>query len=353
MRQQHMEFEEIRRQMEEDIDTEIQNAMTRYEKKLRASREEGLRLKGENGIMRKKFNSLYKEIDDMKAEKVRLLGEHKKLQDSIRNYEKEATGLKKEIQERDEFIQDKEKRVYELKKSNQELEKFKFVLDYKIRDLKKQIEPKEKDITEMSIHIQGLSKELEDYYSRNLELEAGIVDFKTKLGQCKKRYIVEKQKHKNVNKFINAFKSDLENVMEHFQASPQQLQKQFKKMYKKFCKTDNDDDQGLEAVEGDVREEVQRQRGQLLNLGYNLRREVNQNMMGYKKDESERIKENERIIKSVSSIHCRAFIVFDRELVGIRKETKLQIKSNEIEKFEQSLSGVSFFSGCNSLSIYS
>lgn len=228
MRQQHHEFEEIRRQTEEDIDSEIQNVIGRYEKKLKGSKDEGLRLKGENGIMRKKFNTLYKEIDDMKLEKQRLGGEQRKLQDVIHMYEKEVNGLKKEIQERDEFIQDKEKRVYELKKSNQELEKYKFVLDYKIRDLKQQIEPKENDINDMSIHIQGLSKELEDYYAKNLELEGGISEFKKKLSKCKKSYLTEKQKHKNVEKIINSFKCDLEMVMDHFQASPSILQVIFK-----------------------------------------------------------------------------------------------------------------------------
>ena len=49
----------------------------RYEGRLAAEREAGLRLKGENGIMKKKFGTLQKEIDDQHAEIAQLF-EHKK-----------------------------------------------------------------------------------------------------------------------------------------------------------------------------------------------------------------------------------------------------------------------------------
>ena len=51
--------------------------LPRYEGRLAAEREAGLRLKGENGIMKKKFGTLQKEIDDQRAEVAQLF-EHKK-----------------------------------------------------------------------------------------------------------------------------------------------------------------------------------------------------------------------------------------------------------------------------------
>ena len=51
--------------------------LLRYEGRLAAEREAGLRLKGENGIMKKKFGTLQKEIDDQRAEVAQLF-EHKK-----------------------------------------------------------------------------------------------------------------------------------------------------------------------------------------------------------------------------------------------------------------------------------
>ncbi|KAI8907767.1 WD40-repeat-containing domain protein, partial [Powellomyces hirtus] len=128
---QYLEFTETTKETEQDADTEILEIKHRYEKKLKEEREIGLRLKGENGIMRKKFNTLNSEIDAHKTEIGKMFNEEKKLHGVIKSLEKDIAGLKKEIQERDETIQDKEKRIYDLKKKNQELEKFKFVLDYK------------------------------------------------------------------------------------------------------------------------------------------------------------------------------------------------------------------------------
>lgn len=54
IRQQLREFEETKKQIEEDEDREIQDIKTKYEKKLRDEKESNLRLKGETGIMRKK-----------------------------------------------------------------------------------------------------------------------------------------------------------------------------------------------------------------------------------------------------------------------------------------------------------
>lgn len=56
VRQQLREFEETKKQIEEDEDREIQDIKTKYEKKLRDEKESNLRLKGETGIMRKKVS---------------------------------------------------------------------------------------------------------------------------------------------------------------------------------------------------------------------------------------------------------------------------------------------------------
>lgn len=57
VRQQLREFEETKKQIEEDEDREIQDIKTKYERKLRDEKESNLRLKGETGIMRKKVRA--------------------------------------------------------------------------------------------------------------------------------------------------------------------------------------------------------------------------------------------------------------------------------------------------------
>lgn len=91
----------------------------RYEQKLTQEREVGLRLKGENGILKKKALAFQKDLEDQKEEIRELFEKKKDLYQTIASLEKDIGSLKKEIKERDETIGDKEKRIYDLKKKNQ------------------------------------------------------------------------------------------------------------------------------------------------------------------------------------------------------------------------------------------
>jgi len=53
-RQNQKEYEETRRQIEEDADREILDIKNKYERRLRDEKESNNRLKGETGILRKK-----------------------------------------------------------------------------------------------------------------------------------------------------------------------------------------------------------------------------------------------------------------------------------------------------------
>lgn len=51
------EHEEIKRQIEEDADQEIIDLRTQFEQALRTEKDNNLRLRGETGVMKKKFLS--------------------------------------------------------------------------------------------------------------------------------------------------------------------------------------------------------------------------------------------------------------------------------------------------------
>lgn len=61
-------LEETRTQMEEDADREIEELKQKFEDKFKAERDKKNRLKGDNGIMRKKFGALLKDIAEQKEE---------------------------------------------------------------------------------------------------------------------------------------------------------------------------------------------------------------------------------------------------------------------------------------------
>lgn len=97
MRSQAIETEETTRETEEDADAEIAQLKYKYERRLKDEKEIGFKLKGENGVMRKKFNTLQSEIDAQKSEINKMYTEEKKLHSVIKSLEKDISGLKKEV----------------------------------------------------------------------------------------------------------------------------------------------------------------------------------------------------------------------------------------------------------------
>ncbi|XP_054522005.1 cilia- and flagella-associated protein 57 isoform X10 [Pan troglodytes] len=260
VRQQLREFEETKKQIEEDEDREIQDIKTKYEKKLRDEKESNLRLKGETGIMRKKFSSLQKEIEERTNDIETLKGEQMKLQGVIKSLEKDIQGLKREIQERDETIQDKEKRIYDLKKKNQELGKFKFVLDYKIKELKKQIEPRENEIRVMKEQIQEMEAELENFHKQNTQLELNITELWQKLRATDQEMRRERQKERDLEALVKRFKTDLHNCVAYIQ-EPRLLKEKVRGLFEKYVQ--RADMVEIAGLNTDLQQEYARQREHL------------------------------------------------------------------------------------------
>ncbi|XP_010213977.1 PREDICTED: WD repeat-containing protein 65-like isoform X1 [Tinamus guttatus] len=257
IRQQLHIYEEIKKQIEEDEDREIQEIKIKYERRLQEEKESNLRLKGETGIMRKRFNSLQKDIEDRNSEIEEMKLEQQKLQGIITSLEKDILALKREIQERDDTIQDKEKRIYDLKKKNQELEKFKFVLDYKIKELKNQIQPRENEIMVMKEQIREMEGELERLHKQNARLELHITELQQKLKATDREVHRERQKEQNMKALIKRFKTDLHNCVGYIQDS-KKLKDRICELYAKYVhQTDM-----VETVEldTDLQQEYIRQR---------------------------------------------------------------------------------------------
>eukprot|EP00495_Collosphaeridae_sp_1-RS-2012_P005192 TRINITY_DN45_c0_g2_i10.p2 TRINITY_DN45_c0_g2~~TRINITY_DN45_c0_g2_i10.p2 ORF type:complete len:67 (-),score=44.41 TRINITY_DN45_c0_g2_i10:2-202(-) len=61
------EYNETKRQMEEDLDIEIEELKQKYESILSEEREATLRLKGENGVKKKKYRLRGRSSETAKA----------------------------------------------------------------------------------------------------------------------------------------------------------------------------------------------------------------------------------------------------------------------------------------------
>ncbi|KAK2490259.1 hypothetical protein MC885_004273, partial [Smutsia gigantea] len=299
VRQQLREFEETKKQIEEDEDLEIQDIKTKYEKKLREEKESNLRLKGETGIMRKKFSSLQKEIEERANDVDTLKGEQVKLQGVIKSLEKDIVGLKREIQERDETIQDKEKRIYDLKKKNQELEKFKFVLDYKIKELKKQIEPRENEIKVLKEQIQEMEAELERSHKQNTQLELNITELWQKLRATDQEIRRERQKERDLEALVKRFKTDLHNCVAYIQ-DPRLLKEKVRGLFEKYVQPA--DMVEMAELNTDLQQEYARQREHLERNLATLRKKVVKESELHRTDYVRIMQENVSLIKEINEL---------------------------------------------------
>jgi WD40 repeat protein len=297
-KQQHKESEETKRQIEEDADRELLNMRIRHEQTVHEQQETNQKLKGENGILKKKFVSLQKEIDNQKDEIRKNEAETAKLNTIIRNLEKDIVGLKKEIQERDETIQDKEKRIYDLKKKNQELEKFKFVLDYKIKELKKQIEPRENEIKAMKEQIQEMETELERFHKQNTQLELNIEELRQKLKATEKEMLHERQKAHEVEANVRRLKTDLHNCVGYIQ-DPKLLKDSIKAMYQKHVQEDMAE---TASVDADIQKEFARQREHLERSVASLRKKLVKDSEIHRSDNVRIMQENVSLIKEINDL---------------------------------------------------
>eukprot|EP00049_Salpingoeca_infusionum_P018833 m.358992 g.358992 ORF g.358992 m.358992 type:complete len:1196 (+) comp18362_c0_seq1:186-3773(+) len=303
LREQERETDEVVRQIELDADKEIQEIKLRYEKLLREEQERTLQLKGDNGILGKKFKSLQGEIEEQKAKQVAMQAEQQKLHAHIKALEREILSGKKEIEERDETIQDKEKRIYDLKKKNQELEKFKFVLDYKIKELKKQIEPKDNDIQSMRAQIAEMDAELERYSVETKTMSLKVEELEHKLRVASTEGRAHQARVKVLENGVTRFRSELQTAVGFIQ-NPKQLADSVRELHRKHCVEMADVGR---AEEDDTQEEQNRQRKFLERNTAALQKKLAASEKARKQEVAQVRRENVQLIKEINELRKELF----------------------------------------------
>jgi len=314
-RQAEREHLEVRRQIEIDADREILSVKNSYERTLKEERETSLRLKGDNGILQKKFKGMVNEIKEHKQQQEDMQTEQQKLGNHILALEKEILSGKKDCEERDETIQDKEKRIYDLKKKNQELEKFKFVLDYKIRELKKQIEPRENDIKQMNLQIGKMDEELANYHKSNTDLKLQIEKMNLQLNASDSERRKAEEKAALLDNRLTRFQADL-HISAALVTEPIKLADSVKKLYQTYCEKGG---MFKTTIEEDIQKEHNRQREFLERSVAGLRGKLDRTSKKAGEDTSLVMNENVVLIREINELR--------REL-AIADQTSKQLEAN-------------------------
>jgi len=291
------EYIETKEQLENDIDKEVEQLKEKFDAKLATERDATLRLKGENGIMRKKFKALQKDIDDQ-GENIRAMYEkEEQLLVHIRALEDRIAQHKHEIKERDKTIGANERTIYELKKDNQELEKFKFVLDYQIKELKRQIEPRENEIADMKETVRRMDKSLESVHKENGELKNGVQEMKDKLAMKQQAIRRQRQLYRQTCAELSALSNDISELVEFIQ-EPQLLKDAVQRVYQ--CHVT----EKIHAaeVDPDVAKEYRRQKAYLEKSVDVLKKKLSRDIAARKNDNMRLMQENVALIKEINKL---------------------------------------------------
>lgn len=231
------EYEETKRQIEEDCDTEVIDLKAKYEKKLKEQVELTEKALTDATNHKKKLANVQSEVEGFKNQIKQLNADLLKANGVIAGLRKDIEGFRKETQERDVTIQEKEKRIYDLKKKNQELEKFKFVLDYKIKEQKRLVEPREMEIKDLKEEKTKMESELERFNKQNNQLDLINKEKDAKLEALQKELKQERLKKRNSELKLKEIRTDIHNCVGYIQ-DINMLKEQVKKIYKKHVGDD-------------------------------------------------------------------------------------------------------------------
>lgn len=291
------EAAETRSQLSADVDVEVEQLKEKYDARLATERDATLRLKGENGIMRKKFKALQKDIDDQ-TDNIRSMYEKEEhLLSHIRALEERIASHKSEITERDAAIGSSERAIYELKKDNQELDKFKFVLDYQIKELKRQIEPRENEIADMKDAVRRMDAQLELFHRDNGARKQEALQLRATLQEKQTQIRRQRQLYRQTQAELSALCNDLSEIVAFIQ-EPLVLKDAVKRCYQTHV---TEKIQAAE-VDPDVSKEYRRQQAYLDKSVAVLQKKLSRDLLSRRNDNMRLMQENVALIKEINKL---------------------------------------------------
>jgi len=300
-KEKHMEasYHERLRQEEEDNDRELEASREAAQRALVLEREEKQVLKGEQAIMRKKFEGFQSEMSKLRSALEMREQDIRRLQKEAAESEKATALLRRDIHEREESISDKERRMAELKSKNKELEKFKFVLDYKLRELAKEIEPRDEQIMQMRETIRELDDELQRDYRSNVSLEQLLAEKQGKIDSLQTEVKKARQAVLEKERFIKFFARDLHRIVGFTDAH--QLREGVKAVYRTYVKRDSME---LETSADDlqVQAEFTQQRQYMERALQALKTSVGRTEEQTRVDFTKKVAENEKLINECNRL---------------------------------------------------
>ncbi|XP_022054738.2 cilia- and flagella-associated protein 57 [Acanthochromis polyacanthus] len=322
--QQIQMFEEIIKQTEEDEEEMIRDIQIKYEKKLHTEKEINTNLKGENGIMNRKFYSLQRQIDDRCTDITKLKQERQRLLELIHSLESDIEDLKRQISGHERTGLDKDNTISGLKKKNQELEKLKFVLEFQLSELKKQTEPQQDNIKEKRERIRQLEEALVQTDKSNAQLQLTVSDLRLKLRTRDKELHKEMQKVNDMETHLQRLKSDLHNCVSFIQ-DPRKLKDSVKTIHTKYLQ--QSDEVEKSRLDDDIQKAFRNQRDHLEKTVASLKRRLALSAEEHDKVYVKIMKENVTLITEINELRKELHLLrtqikdYKAQLTNVKKKS--------------------------------
>ncbi|CAF1163644.1 unnamed protein product, partial [Didymodactylos carnosus] len=190
------------RQMEQDIDDEVENVKDGYLRELATSEANSKRLIVSVSTLRKRYNAIVVRMESRDVEKTDLQTEVKELHDKQFELTDHLNHFYQIIKKKEDRIGTHDVKLHRLQHHILHVEKRKYVLDYKTKSLLERIEPIDQEINRLKQNSGEIEQQLTLLKRQQKELISREKDYEYKLHESRRDLKTAQKMHKKLWRIV-------------------------------------------------------------------------------------------------------------------------------------------------------
>ncbi|CAF1282899.1 unnamed protein product [Rotaria magnacalcarata] len=340
------EANEYIRQMEIDIDDEIESVKINYEKELNLLNDYAKRLTLNVSTLRKRYNTIIDRLESRDVKRNDIEKEVKELYNRQSESIDKLDRFRSIIKKKEDRIGAHDINLHRLQQYILHVEKRKYVLDYKTKSLLERIEPIDQEIIRSKNNNQNMEQQLTILKQQQNDLILRENEYEVKLNESSKRLNLAKINHRSIWKIVQQQKDTIKKAFEYIEINcafdttntRHNTKEQLKKFIQNMCNTMQNERQTENQLEiQGFMKEWNNQRKWLLNQLNALTKYTEDNKQSFTNIQREHRKNIAPFINQLRELHN----LYDEIQKKIQKRLlSLKIKTNEQGEFLQNISDI-------------
>ncbi|CAF3887027.1 unnamed protein product [Rotaria sp. Silwood2] len=257
IQEKERQINEYIRQTEIDIDDEIENVKTNYEKELQFLSEYAKRLTLTVSTLRKRYNAIIDRLESRDIKRNDIEKEVKELYNRQSELIEKLDRFRLIIKKKEDRIGAHDIKLHRLQQHILHVEKRKYVLDYKTKSLLERIEPIDQEIIRLKTNNQNIEQQLTILKRQQNDLILRENDYETKLNESSKQLNLAKINHQYIWKIVQQQKEIIKKAFEYIEINctfditnpNNNPREQFKKFIQAMCNTIQNEQQTENQLE--------------------------------------------------------------------------------------------------------